>query len=90
MEPVDSMAGLIMGFSKLKKQKAPELPPRDDAFSMISEDVESDEEKVQSRHDNYANKAYKKELSIDTDTILKQVHDNLETSQGSIQTLVPN
>jgi hypothetical protein len=45
MEPVDSMAGLIMGFSKLKKQKAPQLPPRDDDFSMISEDIESDEEK---------------------------------------------
>lgn len=42
MEPVDTMAGLIMGFSKLKKQKAPELPPRDDDFSMISEDIESD------------------------------------------------
>ena len=44
MEPVDSMAGLIMGFSKLKKQKAPQLPPRDDDFSMISEDIETDEQ----------------------------------------------
>ncbi|MFO0117887.1 MAG: hypothetical protein ACK521_09850 [bacterium] len=32
------MATLIMGFSKLKQPKAPQLPPRSDDDSMVSED----------------------------------------------------
>lgn len=35
-QPYDSMAALIMGFSKTRRQKAPELPPRSDEESVIS------------------------------------------------------
>lgn len=37
-QPKDSMATLIMGFSKLKQPKAPQLPPRSDDDSIVSED----------------------------------------------------
>ena len=39
LEPVDSMAGLIMGFNKLKR---PELPPRDDSESILSEEIDEE------------------------------------------------
>ena len=40
MDQPDSMATLIMGFSKLKQPRAPELPPRNDENSIISEELD--------------------------------------------------
>jgi hypothetical protein len=37
-EPEDTMATLIMGFSKQKRVKAPELPPRSEDDSIVSAD----------------------------------------------------
>lgn len=84
-QPTDSMATLIMGFSKLKQPKAPQLPPRSADDSIVSEELDESY-----RKSNYAgvSKPRAKEapnnLSIDTDTIIRQANENLETSQGSI------
>lgn len=44
-QPKDSMATLIMGFSKLKQPKAPQLPPRSDDDSIVSEELEESYQK---------------------------------------------
>jgi hypothetical protein len=47
-EPTDSMATLIMGFSKQRRTTAPELPPRSDDESVISEEAN---ESYQANHE---------------------------------------
>ena len=72
------MATLIMGFSKQRRSKAPELPPRSDNDSIESVEVE------ESYNANTVSIKPKtrgeEELSIDTDAIIRNANEGLDTS----------
>lgn len=90
-----SMAGLFMAFSmtkkdesKNKKKKRPPLPPRDGISEDSMEDMVSDFTPGQSPGKRSPNLQYQpvghsKNLSIDTDTILKNANLNLNDSMIS-------
>ena len=88
------MAGLFMGFSRAKpdetkKKKAPPLPPRDDNISEDSmEDMVSDFEAggdpaADGRINTIVTTGHSKNMSIDTDTILRNANHGLNTSHTS-------
>ena len=88
------MAGLFMGFSKAKpgetkKKKAPPLPPRDDNISEDSmEDMVSDFEAggdavTEGKINTMVTAGHSKNMSIDTDTILRNANQGLNTSHAS-------
>lgn len=84
-QPKDSMGTLIMGFNKLKRPKAPELPPRSDDESIISEELnESYSESNYAGVTKQRAKDAQIHNSIDTDKIIRQANENLYSSQGSI------
>lgn len=96
------MATLIMGFSKRRQPKAPELPPRNDQDSVITEEEEVEEiaEQVDEQEasdtvqmiqtDSLRQKASKASISLDTEAIMRQANENLETSQGSVMSMIEN
>ena len=88
------MAGLFMAFSMAPKEdanknkKAPPLPPRDGISEDSMEDMVSDFDADGSPNKTPANEKYlptshTKNLSIDTDTILKNANKKLNDSMAS-------
>ena len=77
------MGKLIMCFSKQKQPKAPELPPRSDDESIASNENYDSYAAVHLGIKKKARDLVNSNLSVDTDAIIRQVNDNLETSQTS-------
>ena len=88
-----SMAGLFMAFSMAKKddtkKKRPPLPPRDDGISedsmedMVSDFTPGQSPDKRSPNNKYKTQGHNKNLSIDTDTILKNANIKLNDSMLS-------